>query len=137
MAHARAIEIELFPTVGDDVAPAPFTVTGGSTLVTVWLEGRTRQAVAQGRYVDLVALPDAGYVPLGPSDLIDTVRAAADVDETIKQARSRRGNQDLTLHVTPAGRDVHAELGLRRPPRPEPPDVPGDPFGRDAGNPSR
>lgn len=111
MSHARAIEIE--------EPGAAFAATGGPRLVTVWPEGRTRATVAQGRYVDLVALPDMGYVPLGPSDLIDTVRAAADVDETIEDARTRRGNADLTLHVTPAGRDVHGELELERPPLPD------------------
>lgn len=119
MPHARAIELDL----------ASHETTGGPRLVTVWPEGRTRQTVARGRYVDLVALPGMGYAPLGPSDLVDTVRAAASIDETIEDARNRRGNQGLTLHVTPAGRDVHEELGLVRPKPPENPSEARRPSG--------
>lgn len=108
MGHARAVEIELAPESG---AP-PFVVTGGPRLVTCWPEGRTRATVAQGWYVDLIALPVTGYVPVGPSDLVDVVRAAADVDEVIEDARTRRSEPNLTLRVTPAGRDIHAEMGL-------------------------
>jgi|GEM_PF-4805153 len=122
MAHARVVTISMPDGIGETV--------GGPRLVTVFPEGRTRGAISAGRYVSLVQYAGDEYLPVGPSDLVDVVRAAADSDETVEQARTRRGNPDFTLPTTIAGRMLHDELGLQLPPRPDPIDVSGQAGGR-------